>query len=302
MNVEITKILWATDGSDESEEALKYVNLLVEKFGSEVVCLSVVDVNGFERLELSEDIRQELLEFRNRLKEREAQRIKERIANISLFKEKYSARVETGEPHEVIVKVAEDESASMIALGKRSLPLKDRIVLGSTTNRVLRSSRVPVLAVRRAVEVAPKFEKILVPTDFSELEEPALNYALELARAFNAKIYFLHVAAFHHSFEVTSPHLVDIILEQTRRQLANKIDSLDKTLVGSVSIVPHCLFSLRVWIGIVEFAAEEGIDLIVMSTHGRKGISHMFLGSVAEKVISEAPCPVIAIKPSLKVD
>lgn len=297
--MEIAKILWATDGSEESEEALKYVNLFVEKFGSQVVCLSVVEVNGFERLELSEDIRQELIEFRNRLKEREALRIKERISSISLLREKYSVRVEIGEPHEVIVQVAEDEAASIIVLGKRSLPLKDRLVLGSTTNRVIRSSRVPVLAVRRAREAVPKLEKILVPTDFSELEEPALNYALELARVFNSKIYFLHVAAFHHSFDIASPHLVEIILEQTRRQLAKKIGSLDKAFVADTSIVPHCLFSMRAWIGIVEFASKEGIDLIVMSTHGRRGISHMFLGSVAEKVISESPCPVIAVKPSL---
>jgi len=54
---------------------------------------------------------------------------------------------------------------------------------------------------------------------------------------------------------------------------------------------------LRAWFGIVNFAEENGIDLIIMTTHGRKGLARFMLGSTAEKVISESPCPVLTIKP-----
>ncbi len=79
--------------------------------------------------------------------------------------------------------------------------------------------------------------------------------------------------------------------------LKSELEKIPKKKTARIDIKEKVNISFRAWSGIVDFAEKEGVDLIVMTTQGRKGISRFFLGSVAEKVINEAPCPVMAIKP-----
>ena len=141
-----------------------------------------------------------------------------------------------------------------------------------------------------------KFTKILAPTDLSELSCSGVRYALELAREQSAEIIVQHVIPMGEDWfcahEEFSP--VRELMEKERAALDKFLrerfaDSFDlveirqKVEVGT----PHA--------NIIEMAEREGIDLIVMSTHGRTGLDHMLLGSVTEKVVARAPCPVLAI-------
>lgn len=141
-----------------------------------------------------------------------------------------------------------------------------------------------------------KVTKILAPSDFSELSKAGLRYALELARDVSAEIVVYHAIDLSSEWkdrraEVTPYH--DMI-EETQRALdkfladhfADCIDLVEVRKVVEFG-TPH--------INIVEKAAAEGADLIVMSTHGRTGVDHLLLGSVAEKVVARAPCPVLVV-------
>lgn len=142
--------------------------------------------------------------------------------------------------------------------------------------------------------------RILVPIDFSEDSLHALSYAEDLAAAFGAELLVLHVIepiyyATPADMYVTSPNismLIDeqrTVAEQELRRLAADLEARGRThrtllKTGTPAQV------------IVDAATAAGADLIVMATHGRSGLAHILLGSVAEKIVRHAACPVLTIR------
>lgn len=144
--------------------------------------------------------------------------------------------------------------------------------------------------------------KILVPVDFSELSKQAFFAAADLARKMYAKLIVMHVI----DYVPGSPFFQEPGLPSTREYLVdvriNKEKELDKlTEDERVRGVPmHSLFVVGVAEKeIVERARRYRADLIVMSTHGRTGVSHFLLGSVAEQVVRKASCPVLTLNPQV---
>ena len=136
-------------------------------------------------------------------------------------------------------------------------------------------------------------KNILVPTDFSETSAHALGYAL--AGAFKAKLHVLHVIPDPYSqpwsIEATGvaiPELLKTWETDARKRLEElKPQDLETELLTQVG---------HPFVQIIRYAREHGIDLIVMGTHGRGPVGHMFLGSVAEKVVRKAPCAVLTVR------
>lgn len=137
-----------------------------------------------------------------------------------------------------------------------------------------------------------KLQKILVPVDFSDCSRKALQYAIPFAKQFNAQLTLLHVVQPYPSVPEMVPVEVETI-QDGRREL----DSLQKT-VGSAIRSAVSLRTGEPHIEIARAAAELGIDLIIISTHGHKGLTRMLLGSTTEKVVRHAPCPVLIVRES----
>ncbi len=135
--------------------------------------------------------------------------------------------------------------------------------------------------------------RILVPTDFSEPSTVALRYAVELARRFCARLYLLHVV--DHPDEAAEAEY-PIGLFDTMQNAAH--DRLRQLLTAEElrELEPHCAMHIGIAAdAIVRHAQDQNIDLIVMGTHGRDGIVRALLGSVAEKVVRRAHCPVLTV-------
>jgi len=132
---------------------------------------------------------------------------------------------------------------------------------------------------------------ILAPTDFSETSDLAVRHAVDAARTYGARLYLLHVPGptgedFEADFPVGR-------FETTVRQRLAAFVSEDEI----AALRPE--YALRIGAPaeeIVRYAQDREIDLIVMGTHGRKGVAHMLLGSVAERVVRTAPCPVQVVR------
>jgi nucleotide-binding universal stress UspA family protein len=141
-------------------------------------------------------------------------------------------------------------------------------------------------------------KNILVPTDFSDTSEVAVTYAQALAEAFGATVHVLHVLrdpASHLPVEALAA------LPTLREQLAwDAQQRLGKVLAGPEAQKLDVQRVVRMgvpFVDIIGYAKGHDIDLIVMGTHGRGPIKHMLLGSVAEKVVRKAPCPVLTVRP-----
>ncbi|MER3447476.1 MAG: hypothetical protein C4291_11855 [Candidatus Dadabacteria bacterium] len=297
--MEIKKILWASDGSNESEEALRYVELFANKYGSEVVGLSVIQPVDLSGLKVTSEIKKELVSIQATLERREYERIKKALEQLEPMEIKWDINIRTGVPHEEILKVAEEEKVDLIVMGKRGLGLKDRILIGSNTNKVLRAAKVPVLAVRhkKGNRYKTDIKKVLVPTDLSESTSISLDIAVDLAERFHSAVYLLHVIELHHSYENSAGRVIEELWTLAIKELKLQQTRIPEEKIKGINVYEKVTLFLRAWFGVVDFAEKKGIDLIVMTTHGRKGFSRFILGSVTEKVISESPCSVLAIKP-----
>lgn len=139
-------------------------------------------------------------------------------------------------------------------------------------------------------------ERILVPVDFSDCSRQALRYAIPFAREFDAEIVLLYVAQINYP----SPEVIDLNLPALEAELrAGGERQLAALVAGHID--PGLRTRTLVRTGqpfreIIDVAREQDIDLIILSTHGRTGLSHVFLGSVAEKVVRHATCPVFVVR------
>ena len=143
----------------------------------------------------------------------------------------------------------------------------------------------------------PQFKTILVATDFSHTSEHALEYAQALARSLGGTLHLLHVvpdpvlaSAWSEAYAYDLTALGERLRREAAQQLAERAQSIRDVAVTTEAIIgsPATLISVT--------AAERAADLIVMGTHGRSGLSHLFLGSVAERVVRTAPCPVLTMR------
>ena len=142
----------------------------------------------------------------------------------------------------------------------------------------------------------PKVKKILAPTDFSELSKLGLRYALEMARNESAEVIVYHAidlsADWHNRHADYGPNRD--MLEDSRRLLDKFLAENFADCIDLVEVRQVVEFGAP-YKNIVEEAASQGVDMIVMSTHGRTGVDHFILGSTAEKVVARAPCPVLIV-------
>lgn len=138
-----------------------------------------------------------------------------------------------------------------------------------------------------------KFRHILVPTDFGPSSAEAVEVAIALADTFDAELTLLHVWEIpvypYMEFVLDSAQLVDSVEQAATQRLAQALDEVRQRLPRAKSLLKMGL----PWQEIVDTIAELQPDLVVMGTHGRRGLTHALLGSVAEKVVRLSPVPVL---------
>ncbi len=143
------------------------------------------------------------------------------------------------------------------------------------------------------------FNKILVPTELSEISREALEYAKALARMWNSRIYLINVVDIvpvvsFPSIDYTADISLRDAVEQTKRAVGRvALENSDAEIMVTPVVRQGVAYK-----EIIRFVLEEGIDLVVMTTNGRTGLPHFILGSVAEKVVNHSPVPVLTVKHS----
>lgn len=144
-----------------------------------------------------------------------------------------------------------------------------------------------------------KPQRILCPTDFSEFSQQAIASACEMAAAFSAELHLLHVL---QDYEAVAPESGQPFapfadwLPELRKQSQAKLEELPGGDWASKLKVHRTTRVGAVIDEIVKYAKEHHIDMIVQATHGRKGVTHMLMGSIAENVVRYAPCPVLTVR------
>ena len=300
--MDIRKILLATDGSEESEKALDYTLYLAGIFKASVVALYVSEIHFplTSLLPVYEDVILEIAEkTENSFKERfdeMAEKFKE--AGIP-----FSSTIIRDGTVEGIIETADIEGAGLIVMGKKGQGFISSTLIGSNTVKVLRNIGAPVLAVRSSGEEhRAEIKKILVPVDISDASVSALEEAVSLAGRLGAEVIAVYVFWIDGTVYEIPPGLVDELIGRSRTELSRIVEAEsglgDKpgSKEPAVKITSEVLHGISPSHTIREFAEKNSIDLMVVRTHGRKGVSRLLYGSETEKIIQESPCSVLAVK------
>ncbi len=279
------KILWPTDFSDEVQDSLAQAESLAKTFQAELVALHVVPDFPLSLYNTAVSVKGELVRRIDVIKNDVLERLESMAAERGTS---FRAIVREGNPAKEIIRAAEEEHIDLIIMGKKGLSALEKLFIGSVANQVLRSAQVPLLLT--SSKSGPlRFDKILVPTDFSEHEEVERDYAWKLAKSFDSQLVFLHVLELHdHEF---SPRVLDEMMGALTKKLASR----KKREKEGIVITEDVTRAMNAALGIVDYAETHKCDLIVISTCGPGAVERFFLGSTTEKVISHSTVPVFAL-------
>jgi nucleotide-binding universal stress UspA family protein len=203
---------------------------------------------------------------------------------------------ETLQPPEAIVRATRDLDADLVVMATHGRRGFKHALLGSVTERTLRSCSIPVLSVKGHGLVETPLRRILVATDFSSHANLALSVAISLARRSDAQLDIVHVLDESPAYVRYLSNEVATFENQARAIADERLDQLGAKVKGmNLPVTTHLETGIPGEILAAE-ADRLGADLIVMGTHGHTGFTHMTLGSVAEATLRLAPCSVLTIR------
>jgi len=298
--VSIRKILFPTDFSRCSEQAFLHACYLSKRYDAELHMLHAIVMYENDLLYSSIASRDQREIFhqlkRNARKKQDGMVRVGDIDNIDVTlaqKKGFSAAP-------VIMQYTEDNDIDLIVMGTHGRRGLGHLFLGSVAEEVVRCAPCPVLTIReqKIARATHALQNILVPLDFSDHSKVSLLHAKGIADSYGADLRLLHVVE-QKTVPVFYPVGLSSILaasksvkERSEQAMVSYLEDVGETKHKQiVSVVDGHAAS-----DIVKFAREHQMDMIVIATHGLTGLKHMLIGSVTEKVVRMAHCPVFVVK------
>ena len=218
------------------------------------------------------------------------------VASPELARLQVEYEVRKGKPFVELIIAGRAWLADLIVVGGASQ--KEQPFLGSTSERIVRKALVPVMVAKKPL--IPEAKTFLVPTDFSSGAREAAEEALMIAECFRGRVVFFHVLDLHPSYTTVYAHELGVSLP-IPPLLPEEIEPDWEAFLSGLPLDKveweKSAEEGQAAAAIVHQAKHVKADMIVMGTHGRSALQHMLLGSVAEKVVRTAPCPILTIRP-----
>lgn len=273
----IKKILYPTDFGESMESAMASAINIAKKFESELILLHVLP----EKIDSA------------RLKELVEEKMEEYMV---LFREKEidcSYVIDSGNPTDVILDIADRKNASFILLGAgkgRKMEFK----LGSNSDKIIKNSPVPVWVIEKDKPV--DFNTVLCPVDFSEESKLALDNAAHICRRFNSNLRILNVVkSYGDKYKNLNIDFINAekkMLEESSKEFDSFLEEVNLTGVNWEKEIKTGRPSDE----ILNYISDHNIDLVLMGSTGKEGLKLFVMGSVTEKVMRTVPCSFIISK------
>ncbi len=275
------KILVAYDGSSSARNALTLAGKMAKEDQSWIKVLTVVpSYEGDLDLIKVSNIKEAITGPGERLLT-EARQIADSQDVFIL------TNLEQGEPYERIVQVAEEENCDLIVMGRRGTNNLDRAFMGSVSARVIGHTTKDVLVIPE--ESSLSWRNILLATDGSPSSDNALARSLEIAQERGSRLSAMTVVYTNDEFIALEQSVV-----QELYKAADKILDKVRKRAGDLGVQTDLYVKEgEPYQAVVSLAAELGTDLVILGSHGRKGFTRLLMGSVTERVIGYAGCPVL---------
>ena len=294
----ITHILFATDFSPGSVTAFRYAVEWAKTFEASLTILHVVSLQP--GLDIDAGIAQRFLEEQRKAAKEQLQQLLEEAQQ-----EIPNAKIELlgGLPSDIITQMAKDQKMDLLVTGTHGWTGFNRVVFGSVAERVIQRAPCPVLCVphRETDKVAAMHQlhilpkQVMLPLNFSDCSMDAFEYAVQFAKWVDAPLTLIHaIEPLSYSLDFTLTHP----LEETskREQVKNRLTELTDVLSKQGLSAQYELLDKPPVEATLELSAAQEADLIIMGSHGRKGLSRLILGSTASRVLEQSPYPVLTVK------
>jgi nucleotide-binding universal stress UspA family protein len=289
--VRIKTILCPVDFFPASLKAFDYALKLASNYGAGVYVLHVVS----PMVPTAYDFPVNISEYTGALEQvsrRELLKLKKKADGAKV---PFQSQVLVGGIDDGIHKAVTRTRADIVVMGTHGRRGFERWIMGSETDRLIRTSPVPVLTIASARGTRtspPEIRRILVTTDFSAGTSDAIKYAFSMAKECHARVTLVHVV--HSVAMEASPEIAAPVLLEAQTQLERLVPAGARK---------WCEVKVRVDVGvayqtILKIQKSEKIDLLVMNVHGKGMIDRALVGSTAERVVRAAACPVLLIPPS----
>lgn len=300
---EIKRILCPIDFSDTSRHALEHAFAFARWYQARVTVLHVlnvpvpmmpasgvpvgvpVDLSGLPPLR-SEDVAEDLRQFSSSTNGADPN-----AADVVVVE---------GSPVREILRQAEETRTDLLVMGTHGRSGFEALFLGSVTEKVLRTTHVPVLTVPATVERVESvvYKTILCSIEFSDPSMRALEYALTLAEETGARLVMLHVV--EQLVDAPAGELSPFSLQEYRRHLEEDARVRLRSAVPDEARVwctpEERVLSGKAYRAILDIAQQEKVEVIVMGVHGKGALSRRLFGSTTHHVIREARCPVLTLR------
>lgn len=284
------RLLLSTDGSEFSEGAIREAIKLAKRCGSKLAMMSVVETNA------------EYAAIAPQLVEKEAKNAKEHLVSAAARAKAEGVEAETviRESEDIYAAVAEEaqkRESTMIVVGRRGRKGLTRLVMGSTTARVIGHAPCSVLVVPRAAQVG--FGSIVTATDGSKYSAAAASEAIGIAKRNNSRLTIVAVVP----ADIAMPTDLDFAALQQQKLADQEMEAAERNARAVRDAAQEEGVEARAFVmtgkpadAIIETARDAKADLIVVGSHGRTGLDKLLMGSVAERVIVLAPGAVLVVK------
>ncbi len=286
----VERILLSTDGSEYSEGAIRESIKLAKKCSGSLAAISVIETNA------------ELETIAPRVTEQA-----ERKARVHLDMIGEQAR-KSGVDCEPIIREGEDSyryivdeaakrKSTMIIMGRRGRTGLQRIMIGSVTARVIGHAPCTVLVVPRAAEFACR--RLLLAVDGSTYSDAAAAEAIAMTKQLGSRLTIITVvpSVSMSPMDIVSSQMQrDLIAEKEMREAERTVNKASEAAKSAGIHADSLIMGGKPPEAILQAAKEQQADLIVLGSHGKTGVEKLLMGSVAERVIVLAPCPVMVVK------
>jgi len=300
MRVQFKSILCATDFSDDSNRAIYYGSALAKELGAKLYVCHVVDLSP---VAIYGEFQLDPVGQQERIREDAQEQIRQMLGNLTI---QWESIVNVGQPAEEIARIIEEKRIDLVISATRAHSGLKRLILGSVTERLMRTLTCPLLVARSPghesieppADRSVSLGKILIGCDFSNDSALALSYGLSLAQEFESELHLVHVIEPPKYTEFVKPGpaaahgIQDRVLSDL---LTQKLQGLVPEEVRIWCRLHTILLEGRPYEELVGYADRNAMDMIVLGMRGHGLVKSLLLGSTTDRVTRHAPCPVLTV-------
>ncbi len=293
----LNKVLVPVDFSDVSEAVIESAKFIGEKFHPKFYLLHVISpliyISTPESMVvdvIDVEVIEEIEEAKRKNAENLLNNLKEKLKDFEV-----DTLIDIGSPADIIVEKEEELNVDLTILGGHQKGLVERILLGSTSEAVVKHSKKPVLVIKG--HQLSKLEKVVIAYDFSEIADKMVEYATQFLKPFGSEIFLVHIEE-----EIDIPILEKLginLIPQVRTKKKEKLEQVKETFEKNNLKTEIVYVEERDPAeGIIEFIQKGDYDMIMVANKGLSGLKRILMGSVSLEVLRKSHIPVFVYKTS----